>query len=193
MRNNFILILLVLCISSVHAKSTFYRSSSNLLFVPEVEIDGHIYIDGVLSLMENGKYRVNGLTALEPAQESLLKKINSIPCGQADTLGRFSAYMSFINGNTAYCLVKTQLITVEGGRILSYLFIENGLASIIIDARNDTFRGCCRHLYDAQYNGIQFGYIKDDIFVEQSTLTDIDFERDYILKLIGNGVENGSY
>ena len=101
--------------------------------------------------------------------------------------------MSFINGNTNYCLVKTLLTTIEGGRILSYLFIENGLASIIIDARDDTFRGCCQHLYSIQYNNMQFAYTQKEAFIEQSTLADIDFERNYILMLTGNEVEDGSY
>lgn len=187
------MIVLVLCISSAHAKPAFYSPDLKLLFIPEVKINGHLYIDGVLNLENNGEYSVNNLTHLEPGQQDLLNKIKSIPCGPADTLGRFSAYLSFINGNSSYCLVKTPSITVEGGRIFSYLFIENGSASVIIDLRDDTYRGCCQHLYSTKIEHIQFGHIQADIFIEQNALADIDFEHDYIIKLTGDGIESQNY
>lgn len=40
---------------------------------------------------------------------------------------------------------------------------------------------------------MQFAYTKEGVFVEQSTLADIDFERNYLLMLTGNEVEDGSY
>jgi len=187
------IILLSICTITVNAESVFYSSSSNNLFIPEVEIDGHMYIKGVLHLDDNGRYRVNGLTKLENVQEDLLLKINSIPCGQTDTLGRLAAYRAFKDGHKSYCLVKTVSITVEGGKILSYLFIENGVAQIITDTRNDTFRGCCLFLYSTNYANVQFGYIKDGLLVGQSALSDIDFEREYTLKVTGDDMEESFF
>lgn len=170
-----------------YAPSTFYNS--NQLYVPEVTIDNLTYIKGILELQDNGEYRVNSLTKLELDQEGLAKKIKSIPCGLADNLGQFSAYLSVINLKN-YCLVKTRLISVEGNRVLDYLFIENGSISVITDYRNDPFRNS-PYITSTPYDDIEFGYMDNDTFLKQETLENIDLERSYILKLIGkSGVES---
>lgn len=186
-------ILLTSYLLSARSESVFYSSELNMLFVPEVEINGKMYIKGVLHLDNNGIYTVNSLTMLDAEQESLLLKINSHPCGQPDALGKFSAYRNFIKGDTEFCLVDVSSVTVEGGKILSYLFIENGSAQVITDTRNDTFRDCCLYLLNSNYDDLKFGYIKGDVFVEESDLSNIDFEREYILKLTGDGLEDRNY
>lgn len=186
------LFILTVCTLSVYAESVFYSSALNLLFLPEVKINGQMYIKGVLKLDDNGQYTVNSLTQLDTEQKVLLDKTKSIPCGPADTLGRLAAYRSFIDGSNSYCLVKLTT-TVEGGIILRYLFIENGQVQTITDTRDDAFAGCCLFLRSTQYNDVQFGYLEADVLVEQNKLADINFERDYLLKINGDGTNNSSY
>lgn len=51
----------VLTISVKAAEPARYHADSGSLFIPEVIIDGEIYIRGVLNLKSNGEYHVSNL------------------------------------------------------------------------------------------------------------------------------------
>jgi hypothetical protein len=181
--------LLIICTTifslQAYAKSAFFSTNSSLLFIPEVEINNKIHIRGVLELKDNGQYIVRGLHELEANQEALLLKIKSIPCGVADTLGLFSAYKTFTEKNNKYCLSK-YIFTTEGDKIFSYLFVENGSIKVITDIRSDRFMGCCKYIVGGDFDSIQFGYMDNEDFIQQTALSDIDFEHKYIIRLIKN-------
>ncbi len=165
------------------AEPARYSSNLELLFIPEVKIDDQVYIRGVLHLKSNGEYRVNALVKLEPKQADLLEKIESIPCGPADNLGKLAAMYALIDGHINYCLVKNPSITVEGGKIFSYLLIENGTVQVIGDFRDDLFAGCCDFLSSTLFDTMQFGYNNEGNFIEQTSLKEINLNNEYILRL----------
>ncbi len=138
-------------------------------------------------------FNSHSLIRLESKQQELLDKIESIPCGSADNLGKLAAKNEFIDGHKRYCLVKNPSITVEGGKIFSYLFIENGTAQVIIDVRDDFFSGCCVFLRAIMFDTMQFGFDSEGTFIEQTSLSEVDLNNEYILKLSAEGVVDRNY
>lgn len=161
--------------------------NSGMLFVPHVQINNTTYIDATLNLNNDGTYHLAGISQLKKEEDILAKKIASMPCGIAHTLERFSALRAITNQGV-YCIVKTTSITIEGARELKYLFINDGIAEVITDYRNDPFRGEV-NLASTLYENIEFGYIINDNFVTESELANIKFDYNYILKLSKNNIE----
>lgn len=113
---------------------TYYNSSSGLLLIPKVRVDGeNIFINAYLTLKSDNTYELDsyGLKKLNEEEVSLANRIQSRPCGLADTLGRFSAHRS-ANNQEDFCLIKS-FSTVEGDRIVIYLFIQDNSIQTIIE------------------------------------------------------------
>ncbi|RKZ83041.1 MAG: hypothetical protein DRR19_19710 [Candidatus Parabeggiatoa sp. nov. 1] len=192
MRNFLVVILLVISASASYADSPSFSSDNNLLLMPEVNVNGRFIVNVRLKLETNGQYVVEDFTALSDDEEAFLVKIKSLPCGPADTLGRLAARNAFVNGNESYCLVSNPTFTIEGGRIVRYLLIENGTVQIVVDNRLDGYGVCCFHSV-VGFTELQFGFMEDGVFIEQTAIDQIDFERKYILQLIGEGAEGNQY
>jgi len=119
-----------------------------------------------------------------------VEKIESLPCGSANILGKLAAQNAFVRGDESYCLVRKSFTTVEGHDTFVYLLIENGTAQFVDDNRLDGFGQCCFHdIFPDGIAQIRFGFVQDGAFIEQTATDQIDFEREYILQLTGEGDE----
>ena len=167
---------------------THYNSSSGLLLIPKIRVDGeHVFINAYLTLKGDKTYELSnyGLKKLNEEEVLLANRIQSRPCGLADTLGRFSAYRS-VNNQEEFCLVKS-FSTVEGDRIVTYLFIGKNSIQMIIDYRNDK-NGGGRTFDSSLYETVEFGYMDNNEFIKEEILGNIKFERDYFLRLTGDNI-----
>jgi len=175
---------------------TSYFSKSNdtwgALFVPGFLVNGtDIYVDGFLALHDDNTFTLSNAKKLNEEEANLFRKIRSRPCGLVATLERFSAYRNAVKKGT-YCLSKS-FDTVEGDRIVTYLFIEDKSIQTIIDTRNDKNGGFHRPFRSYLYESVEFGYMDENEFIKETTLSGIKFDREYILKLIGKNGIDGTY
>ena len=56
---------------------------------------------------------------------------------------------------------------------------------MISDNRMDGFSVCCFSSHGV-FTKVKFGFIQDGVFVEQTAVGQIDFEREYVLQLTGD-------
>jgi hypothetical protein len=176
---------------------TSYHSTGNngawaALIVPGVRVNGtDIYTDVFFSLFADNTFTLDSAKKLNEEEAILFRKIRSRPCGLVATLERFSAYRNAVKKGT-YCLSKS-FRTVEGDRIVTYLFIEDKSIQTISDFRTD-HNGDSNHPFSsALWESVEFGYMDENKFIKETTLSDIKFDREYILKLIGKNGIDGIY
>ncbi|MCU7837115.1 MAG: hypothetical protein KZQ83_17955 [gamma proteobacterium symbiont of Taylorina sp.] len=153
------------------------------LTIPIVEFNNHLYTDIRLKLEENGQYSLEQYKKLPDDEENLVRKINNSSCVINDTFGRFVANIAFLNGNQKYCLVRS-LTGTDPGFYMSYLFIENGTATLIQDTRYEPYQSNPEiYIVSDDISSINFGSFEDQIFIEQADINQIDFEKKSTLKL----------
>lgn len=171
--------------------STFIDNSAALL-VPGVRVNGtDIYTDGFLKLNADNTFTLDSAKKLDEEEANLFRKIRSRPCGLVATLERFSAYRNAVKKGT-YCLSKS-FRTAEGDRIVTYLFIEDKSIQTVTDIRNDK-NGDSNHPFSSHlWESVEFGYMDENEFIKETMLSDIKFDREYILKLIGKNGIDGMY
>ncbi len=164
-----------------------FDSSENMLRIPGVKIDDRYVANARLKLDTNGQFIIEDFIELSDDERTVLEKIDSMPCGPADILGKLTARNAFVNGES-YCLMRAPGFTIEGGNVFDYLLIENGAAYLVFDIRDDPFGGpCCFNILPT-ITQVRFGFLQDGAFIEQTTADQIDFLREYILQLIGDNL-----
>ncbi len=169
-----------------------FIDNSAALSVPGVRVNGtDIYTDVFLKLNADNTFTLRKAKKLDKEEAIFFRKIRSRPCGLAATLERFSAYRNTVKKGT-YCLSKS-FRTVEGDRIVTYLFIEDKSIQTITDYRNDLNGDSNLPFSSALWESVEFGYMDENEFIKETTLSDIKFDREYILKLIGKNGIDGIY
>lgn len=178
--------LAVIFTTTTYADGVSFDSSDNMLLIPAISVNDRFVANGRLKLETNGQFVIEGFIELSDNENTILEKIESLPCGPADLLGRLAARNAFVSGDESYCLVKESIITTEGGSIFEYILIENGNAQFITDNRLDSFSTCCFES-ESEFTQVKFGFIENDVFTEQTAVDQIDFDREYILQMTGEG------
>lgn len=175
----------------ISASPTFYAQNSNL-YLPEVKIDDQLYSDIYIKLNANGAYSIAHFETLDSNEQEILTKINTCICGPSDTLGKFSAKKSFDSGDKNYCLAQKPFTGTDPGSYQYFLFIENGTIEFAVDKRTAMYEAD-NFSSTTNYTDLKFGYMDGDIFVEVTSLEQIDFEKIYILQLLKDGEVLGSF
>lgn len=174
-----------LLITDAEGNGVTLYTSENILNIPLAKVNDRYVANARLRFESNGQFVVEGFKEIPDSQQAMVEKLQSLPCGKADTLGRWAARNAFLKGDESYCLVKGPMRTFEAGIFYTYLLIENGTAQTIDDTRRDL--QCC---FDIVVTGgetqVKFGYVENGELIEVTELSQIDFEREHQLRLIGD-------
>jgi len=179
------IIFLAVFAKELYADDAMFSTYSNTLYLSDLKILGDApaaaFYNVYLILKPNGQYEIYHYEAASNTENALLLKAKSMSCGLTDTFGRLGAIHAFHNQQT-YCL-STTTSTTEGGKITQYLLIENGLVQTVYDSRFDVYSS--QTVSRTAYTDLKFGYMENDIFIEQVDINKTDFNRKYILMLTG--------
>ncbi len=162
--------------------------AKSYLSIPVVEFRDHLYTDIKLQLEENGQYSLQSYNEPSDDTENWIRKIHNSNCVINDNFGRFIAQIAFLKKDRKYCLVRTRTGTCPGVDV-SYLFIENGSATLVQDLKygfNPIPTDSGRFVVSNTVSSITIGIMEDTIFVEQSDLNHMDFDSPLLLKLYDN-------
>lgn len=184
-----VLLLLALCLPGsflAAQEAAIYRynliKGEYTLYIPGITFDDTRIGNAWLDWDGDKGFVINRYATMDDEDSAIFDFLARTACSPADNLEKVAAYLAYRDGSSDYCINIATNNTLEGGSYSTYALIEDQVVRYVEDVRDDGFASCCFNVVDGP-GTMQLGIYENDNFVAVDIVSQVDLNKDYVIRI----------